>query len=65
MFTELYEVRLTFIFDKGGAPKSQVYKVKAKDSDTAILAAKEKFYDSLGYPIPDGKLEIDYCIIRK
>ena len=65
MFTKLYEVRLTFIFDEGGRPKSQIYRVKAKNSDTAILAAKKEFYDFLGYPTPDGKLEISYCVIRK
>ena len=63
--TKLYEVRLTYFFDEGGRPKSDIFRVKAKDSDMAVLAAKTEFYDSMGYPTPDGKLEISYCVIRK
>lgn len=59
-FTHTYEIRLTYLFDKGGT-KSAVYKVKAKDENMAILAAKTELYDTIGYPTPDGKLEIDYC----
>ena len=50
MFTKLYEVRLTFIFDEGGRPKSQIYRVKAKNGDTAILAAKRNFMISSAIP---------------
>lgn len=60
-FTRTYEIRLTYFFDRGGRPKSELYRVKAKDENMAILAAKTELYDSIGYPTPDGKLEIDFC----
>lgn len=65
MCTKLYEIRLTFIFDDGGPTKSKIYRIKASNSDMAVDAAKTEFYDFLGYPTPDGKLEISYCVIRK
>ena len=61
MFNKTYEVRLTYYFLGGGRPKTDIYRIKEKNSDRAIIAAKAKFYDSIGYPLPDGKLEISYC----
>lgn len=58
--TNLYEVRLTYLFGNGGRPKSEVLTVRAENGNIAICHAKNKFYDSLGCPIPDGHLKLDY-----
>lgn len=59
MNTKTYNVRITYHFSKGGT-KSKAYKIQAQDEEKAIFLAKEKFYEEMGTPIPDGHLFIDY-----
>ena len=63
MNTKTYEVRITYHFSKGGA-KSKAYEIQAPDEEKAIFLAKEKFYEEMETPIPDGYLFVDYVFER-
>ena len=63
MNTKTYNVRITYHFSKGGA-KSKVYEIQAPNKEEAVFLTREKFYEEIGTPIPDGQLSIDYVFER-
>ena len=63
MSTKTYDVRITYHFSKGGA-KSEVYEIQAPNKEEAVFLTREKFYEEIGTPIPDGQLSIDYVFER-
>lgn len=70
LFLKNYIVSFTFHLSESDIALKAIYLItKAESEAVAIIAAKEEFYSQIennySKPIPDGKLEIFYCEVRK